>query len=177
VAKITLVMFLLKQKLNLRYTNTIMFFNHPEKPESILEKMEEVGYSSIAPVISPDKLKSLCEGDTLLESCLDKMNSYCVRYAQDVFNMMYEQMKLAELREKGEDSKEMYDELKIIDLNRHNLHEAMIDSVNLMSRQLAKKGKDNEWMREVVIEGRAGYARFAMLTFYNIYSNMMVASD
>jgi hypothetical protein len=48
----------------------------------------------------------------------------------------------------------------------------MISSVNLVSRELAKRGEDIEWMREVTAGGRASYAKFALLTFYKLYSIM-----
>jgi hypothetical protein len=86
--------------------------------------------------------------------------------------MMYEQSKLAEFREQGLDTEEMYEELRVLDRNRKNLHNAMISSVNLVSRELAKRGEDIEWMREVTAGGRASYAKFALLTFYKLYSIM-----
>ncbi len=149
-----------------------MFFKHEINSEEIVHTMEDSGYDTLAPAIDPQELKVLCLDTPVLMTCYEQMISYCTRYAHDVFNMMYEQALLSELREKGEDTEEMYEELKVIDLNRHNLHEAMMDSVNLLSRQLVKHNKDNEWMREVVAGGRASYATFAMLTFYRIYSIM-----
>ena len=149
-----------------------MFFHHQNNPEELFSQLEESGYGSMKPAITQEDLEELCAGDQTLQLCHKQMNEYCTRYAHDVFNMMYEQSRLSELREKDEDTEEARAELKVLDTNRHNLHEAMMDSVNLMSRQLAKKEKDNEWMRELVAGGRAGYATFAMLTFYNIYSTI-----
>lgn len=152
-----------------------MFFHHETEPEEIFHTMEESGYSSLSPAIDPEDLRELCEDVPVLKTCYEQMITYCTRYAHDVFNMMYEQSLLSDLREKGEDTEEMYEELKVIDSNRHNLHEAMMDSVNLLSRQLAKHDKDNEWMREVIAGGRASYATFAMLTFYRMYSTMITS--
>jgi hypothetical protein len=149
-----------------------MFFHHQDNPHDLFKHMEDSGYGTLEPAITPRNLKELCKDDPVLLTCYEQMNTYCIRYAHDVFNMMYEQKKLEEFREKNEDTKEMYDELRIIDKNRHTLHEAMMDSVNLLSRQLAKQEKDIEWMREVSSGGRASYAKFAILTFYNIYSKI-----
>ncbi len=149
-----------------------MFFHHDDNPQDLLKKMEESGYGSMEPAITPKDLKALCEHEPLLLTCYEQMNTYCVRYAHDVFNMMYEQRKLEELRDAHEDTPEMYEELQTIDKNRHNLHEAMMDSVNLVSRELAKREIDIEWMREVSSGGRASYAKFAMLTFYKLYSTI-----
>lgn len=100
------------------------------------------------------------------------MFSYCVRYAHDVFTMMLEQKKVEQKRIGGEDTKEEFQELKEIDTRRHILHEAMIGSVNTVMREFNKQGKNDAWMREISSEGRAGYARFALLTFYQIYSKV-----
>lgn len=149
-----------------------MFFHHDENQQELLKKMEDSGYGSMEPAINPHDLKNVCKGEPILLTCYEQMNTYCIRYAYDVFNMMYEQRKLEEFREVKEDTAEMYEELQIIDKNRHNLHEAMMDSVNLLSRELAKREIDIEWMREVSSGGRASYAKFAMLTFYKLYSIM-----
>ena len=104
------------------------------------------------------------------------MISYCNRHAHDVFNMMYEQKLLQEMRARGEDTQEAYEELKIIDTKRHNLHNAMIDSVNLLSRELTKKDKDISWMNDIVANSRAGYANFALLTFYSLHGRLDIPS-
>ena len=154
-----------------------MFFHHEFEPPELVKTMEENGYGNLEPAISPERLRALCEDDPTLLSCYESMNNYCNRYAHDVFNMMHEQKVIEEMREKGEDTKEIYAELVVIDKNRHNLHEAMMDSVNLVSRELAKRNKDNEWMRDLVAGGRAAYARFALLTFYNLYCTMKTPSE
>lgn len=146
--------------------------HHESNPLEIFSKMESSGYGNLTPAITPEALKTLCENDPVLLLCYEEMIRYCTRYAHDVFNMLYEQAKLEELRTQGEDTLEMYKEMRVIDQNRHNLHEATMDSVNKMSRELAKKEKDIEWMREVISGGRASYGKFAMLTFYYIYSRI-----
>lgn len=76
------------------------------------------------------------------------------------------------MRTAGDDIQEAFAELKYIDQARHRLHSAMIDSVNILSRNMDEQGKDIEWVREVSTQGRAGYATFAMLTFYHSYCIM-----
>ncbi len=155
-----------------------MYFHHkPLDTEEITENMEKNGYALENPVIDPNELKSLCEGDTILMQCYESMISYCYRYAHDVFNMLYEQKIIEEMREKGEDTKEAYEEMVVIDANRHLLHNALMDSINLVSRELAKKNKDNSWLREIIGNkqweyARAEYATFALLTFYKLYSRV-----
>lgn len=154
-----------------------MHFHHELETFTITDSMEKSGYASLEPAITPEALRDLCKDDPLLMTCLESMNKYCKEYAHDVFNMMYEQKLIEEMRENGEETREAYEELVVIDRNRHNLHEAMMDSVNLVSRELVKKGKDNEWMRELVAGGRATYATFALLTFYKLYSTMNIPSQ
>ncbi len=146
--------------------------HHDSDPLEIFNKMENSGYGGLIPAITPQALKTMCEDDPTLLQCYEEVIQYCIRYSHDVFNMLYEQATLEELRARGDDTPEMYEEVRRIDQNRHNLHEATMASINKMSRELAKKEKDIEWMREVVSGGRASYAKFAMLTFYNIYSTM-----
>lgn len=153
-----------------------MHFHHDTNPEELFHTMEENGYGSLSPAIDPYDLHELCKDDPTLLSCYQEMITYCDRYAHDVFTMIYEQRLLSEMKEKGEDTQEMHDELKIIDTNRHHLHEAMMISVNTLSRELAKREKDIEWMREVSSGGRASYAKFAMLTFYKKHSKIVKSS-
>ncbi len=149
-----------------------MIFNHELETGEITQAMENEGYSSLEPAISPEKLKNLCENDPILIQCYESMISYCNRYAHDVFNMMYEQKIIEEMNKNKEDTTEAYEELKVIDRNRHNLHEALMDSINLLSRELAKREIDNTWMHEVVSGGRATYGIFALLTFYKLYGKV-----
>lgn len=145
---------------------------HEFDDKAVFGSLEESGYGNLEPAISPEKLQELCEGDSVLERCLEGMFTYVNRYAHDVYSMMIEQMELSEKRENGEDSPEDFQALKETDERRHHLHNALMDSINLLSRELAKREKDNEWMRDFAHEGRAGYARFALLTFYKLYVNI-----
>lgn len=142
---------------------------HDFEDTEIVSKLEQSGYGSLHPAISPEKLEEMCGGDPLLQQCLESMFKYVNRYAHDVYSMMIEQMELSEKRERGDDDREDAQELAETDKRRHNLHEALMDSINLLSRELAKKEKDNGWMNEFSHEGRAGYARFALLTFYRLH--------
>lgn len=145
---------------------------HEFNDTEVANKLEEAGYGNLRPAISPEALRALCEDDPLLTRCLESMFKYVNRYAHDVYEMLLQQMELSEKREKNEDTKEDFEELKRTDERRHNLHEALMSSIDLVSRELGKRGKNNEWMREFVHEGRAGYARFALLTFYRLHVKM-----
>lgn len=146
--------------------------HHEFEDMEVMSKLEESGITSLTPPILPEELKEVCLGDPLLEQCLESMFKYVNRYAHDVYSMMLEQMELSDKRKKGEDTPEDAQALIETDLRRHNLHEALMDSINLLSRELAKKEKNIEWMRDFSNEGRAGYARFALLTFYRLHVNI-----
>jgi hypothetical protein len=142
--------------------------------EDIAQEMKSEGYEDYAPVIDPETLQKLCEGVPRLEVLFTHMVDYCYRYSHDVFTMLREQKRLEELRKKGLDSREDYLEVREMDEKRHRLHEAMIQSVNSLSLELSKQGRDNTWMEEIVSNGRAGYAQFALLTFYKNYVRVKV---
>ncbi len=142
---------------------------HEFEDQDIVSKLEETGYGSLSPAIMPEKLEEICSGDAILEQCLKSMFSYINRYAHDVYSMMIEQIELSEKKEKGIDTREDSQALAETDERRHNLHEALMDSINLLSRELGKKEKDNTWMHEFSHSGRGGYATFALLTFYRLH--------
>lgn len=140
-----------------------------ETTNSLVSKLETSGYGELQPSILPHELEALCLGDPTLETCFTSMKTYVHRYAHDVYSMMLEQIALAKKREQGENTREDAELLAQTDERRHHLHNALMDSINLMSRELNKKGKDIEWMRPLVENGRAGYATFALLTFYRLH--------
>lgn len=146
--------------------------HHEFEDKDIMTGLEQSGYGSLQPSILPEKLTELCEKDPVLAQCAEGMFTYVNRYAHDVYSMIIEQMELAEKREKGEDTQEDTKMLAETDERRHHLHNALIDSINLLSRELGKRGLDNEWMHDFAHEGRAGYARFALLTFYRLHVKM-----
>ena len=143
--------------------------NHEFQDSEIVSKLEESGYNSLNPAILPQELEKICAGDARLEQCLREMFTYVNRYAHDVYSMMVEQIELSEKRADNNDTPEDYEALRETDLKRHNLHEALIDSINILSKELNRQEKDAEWMRELVSGGRPAYTRFALLTFYRLH--------
>lgn len=160
-----------------------MFLNHPFlEDEEIVKNMEENHYDLEKPAIDPEDLKALCEDDPVLMKCYEDMIVYCNRYAHDVFTMLYEQKVVEEMRKKGEDTQEAFEELKVIDQKRHLLHNAVMDAINLVSRELGKRGKDNSWLLSITggkkwESCRAEYMTFALLTYYRIHSKMSIPSQ
>lgn len=54
---------------------------------------------------------------------------------------------------------------------------ATIDSINILSRNLAEKGKDNGWMRRIVPGGRIAYAKFAISLAADYYLSQLREED
>ena len=106
------------------------------------------------PQKTPEELRELCSGNETLTNLLNDMFKYCVRYAQDVWEMN-------ELLKKGINGNEDAEKLKEIDQKRTILHNAAIDSINIFSRALQKFGKDNSWVKEIA-SSRASYGAFAI---------------
>lgn len=116
-------------------------------------------YPHLRPEKTEDQMRELCEGDETLEALLDEMIEYMHRYTVDVceWNKMDRMVGT-----KDYDPREFVK----LDTQRTILHDAMIDSVRIFSRNLAKAGKDNSWVESIDSKGRVGYAAFALKCTY-----------
>ena len=127
------------------------------------ESLEKFGSSaserSRTPEIGVEQLEVLCQGDETLQELLAEMLDYCARYTETVCK--FEQMNLngQQTRENGE--------LETADQYRTRIHEATIDSINILARNLTKKGKDGSWIKPIAAQSRAGYGRFALTTTFS----------
>ena len=127
-------------------------------------KSHEKDFEGLEPVISETILRDICEGDPDLEPLLESMLEYSVRYAVDVWHMQ------KFIHEGGFD--EDPEEFKRIDDMRTRLHTTLVDSIGILSRALAKKEKNNEWVRDLtqgVGLDRAACGAFALLITYRRY--------
>jgi len=134
-------------------------------PKEAIQKMENV-FEGMTPVISEKELTSLCEDSETLKKLLEGMLEYAVRYAQDVWNM--EKFIL----DGGLATKEGAEQFAEIDAARSRLHNALIDSIGILSRELNHAGKDNEWVRKLtngVNLERSKCGAFALLLVYRRY--------
>mgnify|MGYP002397531288 CR=1 FL=1 len=133
-------------------------------PPEAIEHMK-VELEGVKPVKTYEELADLCEGSESLESLLKSFKDYAVRYARDVWSMQ-------EFLDKGGlDSEYGAENFKEIDQARTRLHNALIDSIAILSRQLAREGRDNEWVRDLT-DGtslnRAACGSFAILLVYEL---------
>lgn len=108
-----------------------------------------------SPFISLKDLETLCKGDEELEIVLREMVLYALRYAETVCRF---QQVVREGQQSNEDGTR--GEIEII---RSSVHDVAIATINTLSRALKSAGKDNEWIRSVMMNGRASYCKFALL--------------
>jgi hypothetical protein len=114
-------------------------------------------YAEIMPAVSEEYLYELCEGDEGLVELLEEMLEYFYRYTRDAC----EQQALIE-----QGLAENLESIQEKDGPRTALHNAMIDSVKILGRNLRKRGKDSDWLDKVDKAGRAGYAHLALTTTF-----------
>lgn len=128
-------------------------------PQNSREKfMNSASESLRTPEIGVEQLEVLCQGDETLQELLAEMLDYCARYTETVCK--FEQVNL-----NGQTTK-ANGELESIDEYRTRIHQATIDSINILSRNLKQKGRDNDWIKPIAAQQRAGYGRFALtITF------------
>jgi len=139
--------------------------NHKELPDAAIEHMAK-SFEACEPIITEGELRNLCEGSPDLEKLLESFLKYSVRYANDVWTM--EKF----VADGGLNSEGGSDHFTEIDEARTRLHNALIDSVAILSRTLAKEGKDNSWVRELTngqtLE-RSACGKLALLLVYKRY--------
>ncbi len=113
--------------------------------EGFLHKQQERTDSIKSKFISPENLRELCSGDEVLESLLEDVFSYSQRYVQDVWEMDALNARL----KTGEISREVWkEEMDKEDLARTQLHNALIDSIGILSRNMGKRDIDNSWVKD-----------------------------
>lgn len=126
-----------------------------EQAEEIFGDTEQYGPKA-------EILQALCEGDETLEKLLEDMLDSCYRYTKDVFET-------ERMVARGIEGDQQAEEYAALDKQRTLLHNATIDNVNILSRALAKAGKDNTWIEPIYSGGRPAYTRFALFTTFREY--------
>jgi hypothetical protein len=130
-----------------KFTQTNYNSEKAKLPQEAIEKFKD-SFENIQPVISESDLYLLCEGNPNLEKLLESFLDYSLRYANDVWSM--EKF----VSEGGFDKDGGAEEFAQMDDFRTRLHNALVDSVQILSRNLAKENRDNSWVRELTSDGR-----------------------
>ncbi|MFA5778297.1 MAG: hypothetical protein WC870_02315 [Candidatus Paceibacterota bacterium] len=126
------------------------------------EEMEGFVSKADLPIL-PEDLENLCAGNEELQSLYEGMVQKCFEYTADVFKLK----KIAEENVSLRDE-EWRINLQKADQDRRILHEATMDSINILGRNLKKEGKSNEWLRTIAGE-RSRYTRFAIAFAFSYY--------
>lgn len=116
-------------------------------------------YEDLKPPVEKEYLMSLCEGDAELTELFEEMVEYFYRYTRDVCMM-------ESLKHEKDGIENNLEEIRNLDVQRTALHNAMIDSVKILVRNLGNKGKDVSWFSNIDKMGRTGYAQLALLTTF-----------
>jgi len=133
---------------------------HRKHPDAELEDFIERAHTPI----SLEELDKLCEGNEFLESLYETMMDYCTRYTEDVFKMKaFSKIPVSERDENWQSEDKKNDRL------RHTLHQATMDSINILARNLKEQGRSNEWLRPLDAGGRSAYGRFAISLTFSYY--------
>ena len=111
--------------------------------------------------VTAEELRIECESNTELKELLQDMFDCCFRYTETV--LAYREAVLLV----GEEGRE---KLVETDSVRHKVHDATIDSINILARHLTKNEINAKWIKDLSAN-RAAYGRFALLiTFSDVLS-------
>lgn len=136
------------------------------------QEVEEMKlYAELQPIVSEEYLYELCADNEILTELIEDMITYFYRYTIDVCQQ--ESLKKEGIPENLEEINRREDP-------RTALHNAMIDSVRILWRNMEKAGKDVAWTQaldkswDLPIDkvSRARYGKLALLTtFHDIVEN------
>lgn len=131
--------------------------NFPTEHQSTFEEMErELG--------DPERLRLPVDLEKLreevaeegLKKLIDSTIQYCERYTESV--AAYKELLTDPSRDKADQAQ--------LDMTEHVVHDATVDAINILARELKKAGYDTRWIAS--FRSRAEYGRLALLTTYRI---------
>jgi len=106
-----------------------------------------------------ERIEQDCAGSDQLKEYFETVKNYCYQYTDVVlqFNQLFEDNANGKIT--AEEYKSNY---KNIDEMRSRIHNSTIDSFNILSRLMAKNGKNNDWIKPLAQGGRVAYGNFAI---------------
>ena len=131
--------------------------NFPTEHQSTFEEMErELG--------DPERLRLPVDLEKLreevaeegLKKLIDSTIQYCERYTESV--AAYKELLADPSRDKADQAQ--------LDMTEHVVHDATVDAINILARELKKAGYDTRWIAS--FRSRAEYGRLALFTTYRI---------
>lgn len=148
----------------LKYSD-IMNFEQATRNVETASTIHE-NFIGIKPVITEEELYDFAEEVPEIRPLVDSFFAYAERYAEDVWLIH------TMLSEGSLDTEEGANEYAEMDNARTVLRNALVDSIAILSRALAKHGLDNEWVRELtdgVNLNRASCGVLAIMLVYKRY--------
>lgn len=125
-------------------------------PHALPEMEKQLGDpEKLTPIVDLEKLKEEVTEDPVLEKLTEDAIEYCERYTETVaaFHEILSNL-----------TRDNQKEFEEIDQTRKIVHDAAVDSINILSRALAKSGRDSSWIK--MFKSRADYGKFALVTTY-----------
>lgn len=126
-------------------------------PDVLPKALANVGF--INPFITLSELEELCNGNETLMYCFEGMILSSLRYAETV-------CRFEQIVRRGQTSNED-DTRKEIETLRSAVHDSTIASIDLLSRNLKKHQKNNDWIGKMA-GNRAAYGKFAILIAFEV---------
>ena len=127
---------------------------HEAAPDVLPKARSHEVYNN--PFITLSSLYELCSDDEALTELVDNTLMYCLRYTETV-------CKFEQIVSKQNGTNESAEARREIEEIRTRTHDATIDAINILSREMHKKGVNNTWISKVSKMGRPGYMKFAIL--------------
>ena len=109
------------------------------------------------PAITLEKLQEICNGKEVLEICLRCFIEDSLRYTETICQFR----QLAQIADKTKDEATYFVE---VDAIRRGVHDSLVNSLCVLSRQLGIFKKDNSWIEKV--PDRSSKGRLALITAF-----------
>ncbi len=125
-------------------------------PHALPEMERQLGDpEKLLPIVDLEKLKEEVKGDSILEKLTEDAIEYSERYTETVaaFHEVLSNL-----------TKDNQKEFEEIDRTRKIVHDAAVDSINILARAIQKSGRDASWIK--MFKSRVDYGKFALVTTY-----------
>lgn len=127
------------------------------------EQMLERSVGRFKSRVTAESLRRLCNDNEFLSEILEKLIDDALRYTESI-------CKFEQIRLKYQGTFDENGERAEVEQVRGSIHDVFIQDVNILSRSMARAGKDITW-RSKVGESRAHLGCFALLLSYEIVTD------
>ncbi|PCI30391.1 hypothetical protein COB55_00280 [Candidatus Wolfebacteria bacterium] len=113
--------------------------------------------------ITLEELTGYCADSEILRELLDSVVVCSLRYLESVCEFTLVNMKSSDEVKEGE--------FEEADENRRRVHEANMDAINILARNMKKHGCDGTWVTKCSSVGRTAYGKFALMIAFEKMSS------